>query len=68
MFWCRANGLSVSHDGTTVGSNHFNIEGQHRGNRGRRTTLEYQIVARLIVPGDMLVTWGAMLAQRPDLP
>lgn len=29
--------------------------------------LEYQVVARLVVPGDMMVTWAVELAQRPDL-
>jgi hypothetical protein len=31
------------------------------------TRLEYHIVAKIVVPGDMLVTWGAQLVQRPDL-
>jgi hypothetical protein len=29
--------------------------------------LEYQVVAKIIIPGDMLVTIGVDLVQRPDL-
>jgi hypothetical protein len=38
------------------------------GSDGRGgTQLEYQVVAKLVVPCEMLVTMGGTLAQRPDL-